>query len=120
MSSSCSRMQSIKSTCWTVFSPPPIDIYQNCLKKRVVALYPGEHAVQNVGLVHSGMGGFRLRQFNLNAEKTVLTTTGAKTLEDARALFMSNSDKRIDTLLANADSVAYMISQAGRALDPGA
>ncbi len=64
------------------------------------------------------MGGFRLRQFNLNAEKTVLTTTGAKTLEDARALFMSNSDKRIDTLLANADSVAYMISQAGRALDP--
>jgi len=67
--SSCSRMQIIKSTCWTVFSPPPIDIYQNCLKKRVVALYPGEHAVQNVGLVHSGMGGFRLRQFNLNAEK---------------------------------------------------
>ncbi|CRM94285.1 hypothetical protein [Pseudomonas sp. 22 E 5] len=51
-------------------------------------------------------------------KKTVLTTTGAKTLEDARAIFMSNSDKRIDTLLANADSVAYMISQAGRALDP--
>ncbi|PRA32993.1 dermonecrotic toxin domain-containing protein [Pseudomonas poae] len=50
----------------------------------------------------------------------VLGTTGARTLEQARAIFMSNDDKRIDTILANADSVTYMISQLGRELDTGA
>ncbi|MFN3355861.1 MAG: dermonecrotic toxin domain-containing protein [Pseudomonas sp.] len=50
----------------------------------------------------------------------VLSTTGTRNLEDARAVFMSNSDKRIDTILANADSVTYMISQLGRELDAGA
>ena len=50
----------------------------------------------------------------------VLSTTGGRTLEDARGIFMSNVDKRIDTILANADSVTYMISQLGRELDAGA
>ncbi|VVN63906.1 hypothetical protein PS687_04929 [Pseudomonas fluorescens] len=50
----------------------------------------------------------------------VLVTTGAKTLEDARSQFMSNSDKRIDTILANADSVTYLISELGRVLDADA
>ena len=50
----------------------------------------------------------------------VLSTTGGRTLEDARIIFMSNNDKRIDTILANADSVTYMISQLGRRLDAGA
>ncbi len=50
----------------------------------------------------------------------VLSTTGGQTLDEARAIFMSNADKRIDTILANADSVTYLISQLGRALDAGA
>lgn len=50
----------------------------------------------------------------------VLNTTGARTLNDARAIFMSDPDKRIDTILANADSVTYLICQLGRALDAGA
>ncbi|MGA9704170.1 dermonecrotic toxin domain-containing protein [Pseudomonas sp.] len=50
----------------------------------------------------------------------VLSITGARTLDDARSVFMSNVDKRIDTILANADSVTYLISQLGRELDAGA
>ncbi|WP_431699981.1 dermonecrotic toxin domain-containing protein [Pseudomonas sp. BR20] len=50
----------------------------------------------------------------------VLSTTGCRTLDDARSMFMSNADKRIDTILANADSVTYLISQLGRELDAGA
>lgn len=54
------------------------------------------------------------------AKDKVLSTTGTRTLSDARAIFMSDADKRIDTILANADSVTYMISQLGRELDAGA
>ncbi|WP_348748303.1 dermonecrotic toxin domain-containing protein [Pseudomonas rhodesiae] len=50
----------------------------------------------------------------------VLSTTGTRSLDDARAVFMSDVDKRIDTILANADSVTYLISQLGRELDAGA
>jgi hypothetical protein len=50
----------------------------------------------------------------------VLSTTGTRTLDDARAVFMSDANKRIDTILANADSVTYLISQLGRELDAGA
>lgn len=50
----------------------------------------------------------------------VLSTTGGRTLDEARSIFMSNVDKRIDTILANADSVTYLISQIGRVLDAGA
>ena len=50
----------------------------------------------------------------------VLSTTGAQTLDDARKVFMSDADKRIDTILANADSVTYLISHLGRELDAGA
>ncbi|AZF26376.1 dermonecrotic toxin domain-containing protein [Pseudomonas sp. R2-60-08W] len=50
----------------------------------------------------------------------VLKTTGARTLADARSIFMSDANKRIDTILTNADSVAYLISHLGRELDPGA
>ncbi len=52
--------------------------------------------------------------------KKVLSTTGATSLDDARSIFMSNADKRIDTILANADSVTYLISELGRTLDAGA
>lgn len=58
--------------------------------------------------------------FEKPLKQKVLSTTGTRNLDDARAMFMSNSDKRIDTILANADSVAYMISQLGRELDAGA
>lgn len=50
----------------------------------------------------------------------IFKMTGAKTLDDARQIFMSNVDKRIDTILANADSVTYLIMQLGRELDQGA
>ncbi len=50
----------------------------------------------------------------------ILKMTGARTLDDARQIFMSNVDKRIDTILANADSVTYLITQLGRELDQGA
>lgn len=33
---------------------------------------------------------------------------------------MSDVDKRIDTILANADSLTYLIAQLGRELDTGA
>ncbi len=50
----------------------------------------------------------------------VLSATGTKTLQDARSVFMSNVDKRIDTILANADSITYLITHLGRTLDAGA
>ena len=53
-------------------------------------------------------------------KRKVLSTTGAKTLAEARQIFMSNVDKRIDVILANADSVSYMITHLGRMLDAGA
>ncbi|MGK9418840.1 dermonecrotic toxin domain-containing protein [Pseudomonas cedrina] len=55
-----------------------------------------------------------------HALEHVLRTTGTTTLDDARQVFMSNPDKRMDVILSNADSVAYMIAQVGRVLDPGA
>lgn len=55
-----------------------------------------------------------------HARDKVLKLTGARTLEDARQIFMSDEDKRIDTILANADSLTYLISHLGRELDQGA
>lgn len=52
-------------------------------------------------------------------EKT-LNLTGAKTLADARVAFMSDVDKRFDTILTNADSLTYLITELGRMLDAGA
>jgi hypothetical protein len=48
----------------------------------------------------------------------VLHLTGARTLEDARVIFMSNADRRMDIILANADSITYLITHLGRALHP--
>ncbi|AKS04891.1 dermonecrotic toxin domain-containing protein [Pseudomonas trivialis] len=50
----------------------------------------------------------------------VLKVTGTTTLNDARHTFMTDPDKRMDVILTNADSVAYMIAELGRVLDPGA
>lgn len=55
-----------------------------------------------------------------HARDKVLKLTGAKTLDDARQIFMSNADKRIDTILVNADSLTYLITHLGRVLDEGA
>lgn len=54
------------------------------------------------------------------ARDKVLRLAGASTLKDARDTFMSNSDRRIDIILANADSVTYLITHLGRELYPGA
>ncbi|MGY2400805.1 dermonecrotic toxin domain-containing protein [Pseudomonas sp. SDO5271_S396] len=55
-----------------------------------------------------------------SARNTVLKLAGAKTLDEARHVFMSDEDKRIDIILANADSIAYLITQLGRELEAGA
>nr|WP_314532098.1 DUF6543 domain-containing protein [uncultured Pseudomonas sp.] len=49
----------------------------------------------------------------------VLHLTGARTLDDARAIFMSDADRRMDIILANADSVTCLITHLGRELFPG-
>jgi hypothetical protein len=51
-------------------------------------------------------------------EDHILNLTGGNDLDDARRIFRADSLKRIDTLLGNADSVAYLITQLGRQLDP--
>lgn len=48
----------------------------------------------------------------------VLHLTGARTLNDARAVFMSDTERRMDIILANADSVTYLITHLGRELYP--
>ncbi|MBC2383209.1 hypothetical protein HF257_26650 [Pseudomonas sp. WS 5106] len=50
----------------------------------------------------------------------ILHLTGARTLDDARHIFMSNIDRRIDIILGNADSVTFLITHLGRQLEPGA
>jgi hypothetical protein len=50
----------------------------------------------------------------------VLHLTGARTLDEARQTFMSNADLRMDIILANADSVTFLITHLGRRLEPGA
>lgn len=47
----------------------------------------------------------------------VLNLTGTKTLADARQIFMSDPDRRMDIILANADSVTYLITHLGRQTD---
>lgn len=51
-------------------------------------------------------------------ENHILNLTGGTDLDDARRIFRADPLKRIDTLLGNADSVAYLITQLGRQLDP--
>lgn len=51
-------------------------------------------------------------------EEHILQLTGGKNLNDARQIFRSDSSRRIDTVLGNADSVACLITQLGRQLDP--
>jgi len=50
----------------------------------------------------------------------VLHLTGARTLDEARQTFMSNADLRMDIILANADSVTFLITHLGRRMEPGA
>lgn len=51
-------------------------------------------------------------------EDHILKLTGGKNLNDARRIFRTDSSRRIDTVLGNADSVACLITQLGRQLDP--
>jgi hypothetical protein len=50
-------------------------------------------------------------------EDHILNLTGGTDLADARRIFYADPLKRIDTLLGNADSVAYLITTLGRQLD---
>ncbi|RON13360.1 dermonecrotic toxin domain-containing protein [Pseudomonas frederiksbergensis] len=50
----------------------------------------------------------------------ILKTTGCKTLDEARNIFLNpdNVHLRTDVILRNADSIAYLIGEMGRQLDP--
>ncbi|MVW84459.1 hypothetical protein EI969_00585 [Pseudomonas sp. PB101] len=52
--------------------------------------------------------------------KTILKLTGSKTMEKAREAFLDadNANFRTDVILNNADSLAFLICEMGRQLDP--
>lgn len=52
--------------------------------------------------------------------KAILKIAGTRTMEAAREAFLDphNPDKRIDIILRNADSIAFLICEMGRQLDP--
>jgi hypothetical protein len=52
--------------------------------------------------------------------KEIKKITGAKTMSEARTAFLDRvtPDLRIDTILRNADSLAMLICEMGRELDP--
>ncbi|WP_248914852.1 dermonecrotic toxin domain-containing protein [Pseudomonas moorei] len=52
--------------------------------------------------------------------KAILKIAGTQTMEAAREAFLDphNPDKRIDIILRNADSIAFLICEMGRQLDP--
>lgn len=54
------------------------------------------------------------------AAKAIMETTATTSINDARKAFLNNAsaDKRIDTILRNADSLAQLICEMGRELDP--
>lgn len=55
-----------------------------------------------------------------HVRKEILKTTRSANLDDARTAFLnpSNPTPRIDTILRNADSIAFLICEMGRQLDP--
>ena len=55
-----------------------------------------------------------------HVRKEILKTTRSANLDDARTAFLnpSNPTPRIDTILRNADSTAFLICEMGRQLDP--
>jgi len=54
------------------------------------------------------------------AAKVIMEVTGTHNMEDARTAFLdrTSADRRIDIILRNADSVARLICEMGRQLDP--
>ncbi|MNL20823.1 hypothetical protein D3C87_1420890 [compost metagenome] len=52
--------------------------------------------------------------------KAILKITGCATMAEARTAFLDplKADARIDVILRNADSIAFLIGQMGRQLDP--
>ncbi|WP_223463113.1 hypothetical protein [Pseudomonas sp. A-R-26] len=52
--------------------------------------------------------------------KAILRLTGSKTMEKAREAFLNVQDpkSRADVILHNADSIAFLICEMGRQLDP--
>ncbi|MHA3739120.1 dermonecrotic toxin domain-containing protein [Pseudomonas sp. Eth.TT006] len=52
--------------------------------------------------------------------KEIIKATGRPTLEEARSAFLDpqNTGARINTILRNADSIAFLICEMGRQLDP--
>jgi len=83
-------------------------------------LTPAIYLFKSLDALTQQWNDYGSRQGTSLLKDKVLSTTGARTLADARSVFMSDANRRIDTILANADSVTYLISQLGRELDPGA
>ncbi|MGF6091204.1 dermonecrotic toxin domain-containing protein [Pseudomonas sp. 18173] len=50
--------------------------------------------------------------------REILKITNCKSMEQARDAFRTNAGVRINTILRNADSIAHLICQMGRQLDP--
>ncbi|MBI3906683.1 MAG: hypothetical protein HY309_14635 [Pseudomonas fluorescens] len=52
--------------------------------------------------------------------ETILKLTGSQTMDEARDAFLSAKDskQRLDVILHNADSIAFLICEMGRQLDP--
>lgn len=61
-----------------------------------------------------------IRDIRGSAFDKVLNVTKTNNLKAARAEFVTKPDVRQKVILANADSVAYLITNIGRVLDPGA
>lgn len=57
---------------------------------------------------------------SLHVGKEILKITGSSTIDDARDAFLNpqSPDLRIDIILHNADSIAFLICEMGRQLDP--
>jgi len=55
-----------------------------------------------------------VRRDDVLGYSTILRITGAKTLDDARTVFLADVDKRSQIILKNADSVGLMILRLGR------
>lgn len=83
-------------------------------------LTPTEMLFKTLDDLSGGYEDFGSSQGTSLQRSKVLSTTGVRTLAEARKVFMTNEDKRIDTILANADSLTFLISEIGRALDAGA
>nr|NLU59247.1 hypothetical protein [Pseudomonas sp. BIGb0427] len=59
-----------------------------------------------------------LRRSDRKGKKLILKITGAQDLQQARQVFLSDSEKRAQIMLFNADSLALLIYRLGAEMHP--